>query len=197
MKDLSKCICKGGFYPSDGSSYDVDSENDCQKLVYPRCASYQMLDSSGECRNRTDCFDACGESGGILIEGLGICNCEGSLLSREVCNATCRDTKPVVTYNGIGEIIHTETNPETGAKNITTYLREAHEQLYGTAKCRMEDVSDCVVLTLRKDSATGDFLADFDPPKFHNHDLEKADERRRRLNETESHPALKNPVVCI
>ena len=160
MRDVGKCICQTGHVPADGSPADEDSDVDCQKMVYERCSTDELLDSNGVCRAPTQCEDQCDGGQGVVDPGLGVCICDNSLSAKDICDTSCREDMPRIIFTATGAIKVTDLK----AEKTRTFPRTSLPQLAGMAKCQLKDVTGCNILSLGKDASTGDFLANFQPP---------------------------------
>jgi len=57
LKDTQQCVCRQGYEAGDSS--DVDSGEDCNEIIYEKCATDEELDSNGNCRSTSNCTAAC------------------------------------------------------------------------------------------------------------------------------------------
>jgi hypothetical protein len=160
LREVGSCVCISGYAPSDGSPPDEDSEVDCQRRVYTRCAADQALDSNGVCRAATDCADECDGAPGTREAGLGVCRCENAVTAKEVCDSACRARLPRVTFSAVGDIAVAE---EAGGA-VKRFPASALAGLGGGARCRLRDQSDCRILTVSMDPLAGGFVSDFQAP---------------------------------
>ena len=105
MRSLGSCLCKRGFKPKDGA-LNIDSIEDCEADVVPVCEPDQKIDQFGNCisagQERALCDIQCPFSGGSVVSGTGLCQCERINDISEVCDAKCKETLPVVKLSNDG-----------------------------------------------------------------------------------------------
>ena len=74
----NSCRCKSGYdyKNTDGTSEgSLSDTTDCIPLVFDRCEGEQVRDPTGACVDKFDCFEICGEDGGVRDDVLGVCTC--------------------------------------------------------------------------------------------------------------------------
>lgn len=89
-----------------------------------------------------------------------MCRCENSVTAKEVCDSSCRGALPLITFTALGDIEITDAATE----ETRTWPASSLGGLAGGARCHLADATRCTILTLGMDGATGDFVADFQPP---------------------------------
>lgn len=196
LRALGACVCKSGYVPSDGSAPDIDSDVDCQKMVFARCETGQELDSNGACKGPTDCAAECDGAYGAVEAGLGVCRCGDAATAKEVCDEQCRSQLARVTFSAIEEISVTNTTTE----EVITFRQAAVPGLAGRARCQAPGDGGCEIFTLGKDARNGDFIADFQLPDALGLKRRQLHSRRflqgRRGLQAGQDLVIRNPVVC-
>jgi hypothetical protein len=127
-----RCLCKSGFVPSDGGSAGVDSDVDCEAIVYQRCSGKYAHDSNGICSDEDSCESVCGsvENVAAFDTNLGICTCDDTITAKEVCDSTCLATRETLSFTAAGDIIL--EYPDNDSEDATqTFNRDAFPQLIG------------------------------------------------------------------
>ena len=105
----SQCICQPGYeFILNGQSVsDEDGTNDCQPIVYSRCAEGQVRASDGTCvnENNGNCEKQCNGNDGIFNSNLGTCECTGTPNIELLCDDDCRQVSPQLTFiNGVLQV---------------------------------------------------------------------------------------------
>jgi len=98
----ASCVCKNGYSYTDSAGQDAsqaDGNGDCEPIVFARCSSGQSRKTNGACVDVTyDCGheEDCGDVKGTYSARLGTCQCNDVALIDDVCDASCRDSKPYI-----------------------------------------------------------------------------------------------------
>ena len=129
----------------------------CQPIVYDYCVSGQTRSADGSCvaipsqGSTTDkCAVSCGGSvggtngttastpgdgSGSVIARTGLCQCHNNLPLEDVCDEECRLTAPKLTFDGVGNVVLTETDPVTGERVYTIMNSTSIPGLAGSLAC--------------------------------------------------------------
>ena len=184
------CICKPGYEFVDANfvvSKEGDGSYDCQPVVYSRCSSGTVRDSSGACvSGAAYCNNFCGATvGGTVNPSTGTCDCTTTPSVDDVCDSSCRALKPTVScQNGMLVV----TDP------VSALVHQVDPASLSTDGAGALDCSVSGSNILTMSTSTGSFKGVFGAPAAVNAQL-----RRRQLisRELSSDPAIANPIVCM
>ena len=92
---------------------------DCFPKVFTMCTPDQIRGPNGDCKGSNDCVNECGEAGGSVLAGVGVCQCNNVRNLDDVCNKGCREKAPVVTIDSSGNyVVRNTTTNRTMALNL-------------------------------------------------------------------------------
>jgi hypothetical protein len=162
-------------------------------MVFQRCSGDEEMDSNAACRLKDDCSAQCSGGAGEMEASLGVCACADATTAKDICDKECIATLPQVSFSVAGDIA--VTDPVTN--NTETFSRKSLTTLFGSARCQLQETTDCKILNLGKDASNGDFTADFQAPallgsprrSLHSH-------RYMQSGGTANTQKIRNPVVC-
>ncbi len=137
------CICEGGYTYTDLAGNDaskVDASADCELKVYDRCGAGTTRYHDGTCKSiNYDCSDECGSALGKFLPSTGSCMCNDVPDLEDICDSTCRASKPIVEIDGGTIMIY--RNSSTGYPMCSFALTELtgykDYSNCGTEKCKM------------------------------------------------------------
>ena len=183
LKREEICICQQGYEYIDRDGNDRSDSNgsgDCTEKIYERCEPGQVRDEFGNCKSDNDCEDTCGGSG-KRSQGIGLCECDEVEEVNEVCDQSCRNSVPQVTFGAnAGFKIY---DPVSGN---TTYMSESSmEGYYGRVACNSG--TSCKVKSVE--------FGDGEVRGLYGTTSAMQNQTGRRLQE--STPSIRNPVICI
>lgn len=190
------CICKPGYEFVDASltvSQESDGAYDCQPIVYSRCSSGTVRDSSGQCVSEDAfCNNFCGAKvGGTINPTTGTCDCTTTPSLDDICDTDCRAAKPKISCRD-GMIVVTDS--------ITLEEKFVDPKSISTDGAGALDCSVAGSKILTMSTVSGSFKGVFGAPASVNAQLN----RRRLLSdgtnvsrELSSDPTMSNPIVCM
>ena len=184
LKKKQSCVCITGYQYIDSNGKDLSSSDgtgSCAKIVYPRCATGQVLDEQGNCRSPNDCSTACGGAG-TRPSSIGACLCQNIQDLNGACNEECRNTAISYSIGTDGSII--ETNGATGS---TSSINQTNiGSLYGNLTC--STASNCNLYVLEYGS---NYSSNYGKSTL------LSSKKNRELTTTIPTTSIINPVVCL
>lgn len=98
----NSCRCRTGFdfknadSVSEGQSSDI---TDCIPLVMDRCdGADEVRAPDGSCKGLNDCEKECNGNTGVRDKVLGVCACDNTPTTDELCNQDCRSSAPTLGF---------------------------------------------------------------------------------------------------
>ncbi|CDJ49027.1 hypothetical protein, conserved [Eimeria brunetti] len=112
--------------------------------LYDECKAEEVRDSTGACSTSEEiCSSQCGPAGGSFSSISGLCSCIGEMSLDEVCDETCRSTRPQMILKGSTLLID---DPETTSGDRAFALEDLTTQTgLATGSYECEDTAGCTV----------------------------------------------------
>ena len=127
IKSMGACLCKKGFKPKNDAPNE-DSSEDCEAIVKQVCAENQEITVDGQCLTSDDdeekyCNRYCPATGGFVVPGTGMCECNSLNMPEETCNADCQKTRPkaIITKDGNVKLDNGDSVAEIDPTEIEGY----------------------------------------------------------------------------
>ncbi|CDJ29124.1 Cast multi-domain protein, related [Eimeria mitis] len=140
------CVCVSGFHYTQGKEdlSDQDGVEPCQQTLYDECTSETVRDSTGACSTSKEvCSSQCGPAGGSFSTISGLCSCVGEKSLDEICDETCRSTRPQMIIKDSKLLID---DPETTSGDRAFALQDLTTQTgLATGSYECEDRAGCTV----------------------------------------------------
>ncbi|CDI82519.1 hypothetical protein, conserved [Eimeria praecox] len=123
---------------------DQDGVEPCQQTLYDECAEDAVRDSTGACLpSKEACSNQCGPAGGSFSTISGLCSCLGEKSLDEVCDETCRATRPQMILKDSMVLID---DPQTTSGDREFSLQDLTTQTgLATGSYECEDKAGCTV----------------------------------------------------